>query len=462
MKNKNIISIFIGLAAVFGSCKDHLDVKPKGKIIPETTEDFTTIIHYWLNQVEVGRDEIILGNAGNVVLLDFYGDDLDATLAFSLSGSTPIYAGMKINTNQKAYADLYSVIKDCNMIIGNMEDAESELAKTLLGTAWTIRSICYYNLLLRYCEPYQPASAGQIQGLPLIDRFDMENRPARLDLETTVRFIEEGIKKAISYDVTNPDFIFTADVAKAYLARFYFWVQDWGNAIALADEVLKNYPMLDAGEYKEAINQKLAKTRNVIVRSFTSEDDIGTMNHSFAQSDVKTRPVSGDLVESYAEKDGDIRYGVSFDAKRVAAKTVSAKFRSEELCLIIAESYAHQGNTAKALEYLNLLRSKRITSGYTAYTESNLPEVYKQLITVDATGQPLTKLMSAILCERRKELFLEGDRWFELKRNGRPEFWVAANGKKYVNEKYLYTYPILKTDVDLFPGLVVQNPGYIY
>ena len=91
----------------------------------------------------------------------------------------------------------------------------------------------------------------------------------------------------------------------------------------------------------------------------------------------------------------------------------------------------------------------------------NLPEVFKQNITTDATGTPLTKLMSAILCERRKELFLEGDRWFELKRNGRPEFWIAANGKKYVTEKYLYTVPIPKSDVNLFPGLIIQNPGYI-
>lgn len=462
MESKIIISVFIGLAVVFNSCKDHLDVKPKGKIIPETAEDYSTIIHYWLNQVELGRDEIILGNAGNTVLYDFYGDDLDATLAFSISGSTPIYAGMKINTNQKAYGDQYSVIKDCNMIIGNMEETESDLAKTLLGTAWTIRSICYYNLLQRYCEPYDPALAKQMHGLPLVDRFDMEYRPARSDLEETVDFIEEGMKIAISYNVTNKDFIFTADVAKAYLARLYFWTQDWEKVIPLADEVLIKFPMLEAGEYKEAINQKLATAQDVIIRSFTSEDDIGTMNHSFAQSDAKSRPASRSLTESFIEKKNDIRYSVAFDSKRTAAKTVSAKFRSEELCLMIAESYAHQGNTAKALEYLNLLRSKRITTGYMAYTESNLPEVYAQLITVDATGKPLTKLMSVILCERRKELFLEGDRWFELKRNGRPEFWVAANGKKYVTEKYLYTYPILKSDVDLFPNLVIQNPGYIY
>ena len=36
------------------------------------------------------------------------------------------------------------------MIIGEMKDTKSELAKQLLGTAWAIRSICYYNLLIRF------------------------------------------------------------------------------------------------------------------------------------------------------------------------------------------------------------------------------------------------------------------------------------------------------------------------
>ena len=77
----------------------------------------------------------------------------------------------------------------------------------------------------------------------------------------------------------------------------------------------------------------------------------------------------------------------------------------------------------------------------------------------DATGKPLTKLMWTILSERQKELFMEGDRWFELKRNGRPEFWVSANGLKYTTLKFMYTAPIMQADVELVPGMQ-QNPGY--
>lgn len=130
------------------------------------------------------------------------------------------------------------------------------------------------------------------------------------------------------------------------------------------------------------------------------------------------------------------------------------------MCLIAAEAYAHLRNTDKALQHLNSLREKRIVQNYTPYTEENLPNIYPQLITEDATGKPLTKLTSAILCERRKEFYIEGDRWFELKRNGRPEFWIGRDGKKYTTKKYLYTYPISKADIDLYPGLIIQNPGY--
>lgn len=83
----------------------------------------------------------------------------------------------------------------------------------------------------------------------------------------------------------------------------------------------------------------------------------------------------------------------------------------------------------------------------------------KEIIITDAEGNALTPLMGTILSERRKELFLEGDRFFELKRNGSPEFWTAYNGQKYTTKKYMYTFPIPAHDILLVDGLQ-QNEGY--
>ena len=94
-------------------------------------------------------------------------------------------------------------------------------------------------------------------------------------------------------------------------------------------------------------------------------------------------------------------------------------------------------------------------------TLDNLPPVRDDSrICVDTYGRPLTPLLQAIFDERRKELFMEGDRWFELKRNGRPEWWIISNGLKYTTYEYLYTAPVPKRDVDLNPDFV-QNPGYV-
>ena len=460
MKIKQLIFVCCSLVLLLTSCNNYLDVKPKGKIIPKTAEEYSTLLHYWLDEIEKGVNSTIVPDPEHTSFLELSAEDLDGTLStFFLN--TQLYAGSFININQKRYLELYSVIKDCNVIIGDMEDDESETAKTVLGTAWSLRSICYYNLLQSFCEPYQSETATETLGLPLVDEFDMEAKPARANLKETAEFIEEGFQKALSYNVSNEDFIFTSSVTKAYFARFFFWTQNWSNAITYAKEVLEKYPMLEADEYVEAINQKQAKAHNVIIRSFTMDDDIGTMSYATAQADIKSRPVDRNLVDLFAATDNDVRRRCNYDSKRIVNKIITTKFRSEELCLIIAEAHAHLNQETDALGYLNQLRSKRITQDYIAYTIDNLPEVFQQNIKTDATGIPLTKLMSAILCERRKELFVEGDRWFELKRNGRPEFWVAAKGKKFITEKYLYTFPIPKADIRLFPDLLIQNPGYI-
>lgn len=96
----------------------------------------------------------------------------------------------------------------------------------------------------------------------------------------------------------------------------------------------------------------------------------------------------------------------------------------------------------KALKSINELRAHRI-SNYTDLTVDKLPTLSdKEVIKTDVEGNALTPLMGFILQERRKELFLEGDRFFEQKRNGSPEYWTALNGLKYVTEKYMYTFPI--------------------
>lgn len=173
----------------------------------------------------------------------------------------------------------------------------------------------------------------------------------------------------------------------------------------------------------------------------------------------KERPVDPGFVKLFVEKRRDIRYTSYFDKNLLNTKSIAMRVRSAEFALILAEAYAHKGEISEALKYLNELRSKRISS-YQPITETTLPAVdATALVKADCTGRDLTPLLQAILNEWRKELYMEGDRWFELKRNGGPVFWVGYNGMKYITHHYLYTYPLSFRDIHTNPALV-QNEGY--
>lgn len=450
----------LACASLLCSCKGYLTVQPQGKVIPETDEEFAAIIHNHVNNIEGGEDQFIVGNFDGLILYESFSDNLDANVRI---GSIAAYAGDKINARQLYYKNYFSIIRDCNIVIENMSGRSSELSTKLLSASYAIKGICYYNLIRDYCDPYNGDRAGLQPGLPLIDKFDMEEMPPRKALSTTVAYTEELLKKSISYHTADKMFLFTENIVKAYLAKLYFWVGDYDAVIPLCEELMqvKEYRLANIDQYEKMIQAKNAQGQEVIVRSHINNNNDLDWYYSMIIKDLKTRPVNATLVHLFDEdKEADVRYAVSFDKKRINQKNTSAKVRGSELVLMLAESYAHQGEDDKALEQLNYLRRNRIRD-VVDYTVETLPEPDPNaLIKVDALGRPLTKIMSAIFNERRKELYLEGDRWFELKRNGRPEMWVINNGLKYTTEKYLYTAPIYKGDVDLNDKMV-QNEGYI-
>ena len=163
---KRIIHIFIICAAVLTSCTKFLDIKPYGKTIPKTPDEFASLLHSIIESVDYG-EEIVVGDISSVIDLEAYADNLEANLTNYPEGDyLPIYIGSHLSKKASRYGDLYDVIKDCNIVLDNMEDRTSDLAKEVLGTAYALRGICYYNLLRNFCEPAVGNSMGL--GVPLV------------------------------------------------------------------------------------------------------------------------------------------------------------------------------------------------------------------------------------------------------------------------------------------------------
>ncbi|MEI3422789.1 MAG: RagB/SusD family nutrient uptake outer membrane protein [Butyricimonas faecihominis] len=140
-----------------------------------------------------------------------------------------------------------------------MTQKESAKGKKVLATAYTMRGICYYNLLRLFCEPYDKENENSQLGLPLVKVFDMEARPIRSSIKATAEFIEEDLKNGIGYNLTDDIYRLTVDVAKVYLMKLYFWTQNWGEVTTLGEELLKKYPLLEGEAYKDMIQSKFTE-----------------------------------------------------------------------------------------------------------------------------------------------------------------------------------------------------------
>lgn len=444
-------------------CQNFLNVKPQGKILPKTEDEYAAVLNYRLNNIEAGAYDQVLSNAELIAKYEAYADDLDANISV---GNLPIYPGTDFNKNYSLYKDWYAVIKDCNIIIEAMETKTSENAKQLLAACKGLKGVCYYNLMKNYCKAYDPSSAEKDLGLCIVDKFDVDNTPPRSDLKYTAMFVISTLKQAISYHITDDKYLFNEDVCKAFLAKALFWAEEWDEALDICEELVKTYPLATREEYASVINSEFGKGKGVIIRSRINNNNSSSASiRGQAVSDMNTRPVNRELIELYAPyNEKDIRYTTFFNSKRKTTKEPVGRIRASELYLMMAECQAHLGQDQAALDILNELRSNRIED-YVPYTLDNLPEVDENaMIKVDALGKPLTRLTQAILNERRMEMCLEGDRWFELKRNGTPEFTILTDQigiwQKYTTKSYMYTFPINKDDVDL-KDFLKQNEGYV-
>jgi starch-binding outer membrane protein, SusD/RagB family len=117
--------------------------------------------------------------------------------------------------------------------------------------------------------------------------------------------------------------------------------------------------------------------------------------------------------------------------------------RYADVLLMAAEVLNENNNPGDALMYLNMVRA-RAREGNAA-------------ILPDITTTNQDELRDIILLERRRELALEGHRFWDLVRTGKaPEILGPLGFIQGKNE----LFPIPQTEIDISQGSLTQNPGW--
>jgi tetratricopeptide (TPR) repeat protein len=413
MKHIPIILLSLLVLSV-ASCEDYTDVTPKGALVIETAAQFHEMVSLpnrgypinnfqYLSDDQWMREANVIGRTPNIDIINFTFDE--ATDRVSLM------------TGSSFYNQAYTYINRWNTIITLVDQSEGDANTKQIAKAEAkiYRAYDHFLLVNTYAKAYDPQTAVTDGGICIMDKFDLEAQPAKSTVAQVYDFIQKDIDEALPFlqekplDVYHPSLAF----AYAFKAKVHLFKREIANAREAAEKSLSlNNQIFDMVAYNAQGGPTavaVPAANNVEVLSYMYMTGYNEMN--FAQSYI----ISPELRTLFGTNDA--RFTLFFNSTsttnldqgsntaywatqytRYFYSTVGMK--TTEVYLMQAECYAREDKFTEAVDILNKIRAKRILSGTV-----NL---------VVPTTRAAT--MQLVINERRKELLLGFNRFFDLKR----------------------------------------------
>ncbi len=386
------------------------------------------------------------------------------------------------NFNNDNWNDHYRVINACNDLIDAVENSGSDDSGTLinLAEARMIRGFLYFDLRRDYGEV--PIVEDKI--VEITDGIKPKSPVTEVDafIEADLQFASENLPLSwASVHVGRA----TKGFADALLAKLYLYQEKYAASLAKSEEVINSgvYSLLpsyrtlfsiegnNSVESIFEVQQLVTESGQTFSNSYhisqgvrgTGVWDLGwgfnvpTQNLVDAYDDDDPR--EGETVLVSGEDDGGYGSGVLpesppldqiyWNKKSYTEASVRSRFninsnqwenikilRYADVLLMAAEAAFRTGNSGLATDYLNQVRA-RARGGANV-----LPDV--------------TATLEAIKHERRIELAMEGERFYDLVRWGDAPAVLGSLGYQPRNK----WYPIPQSAIDQSQGVLVQNPDY--
>jgi starch-binding outer membrane protein, SusD/RagB family len=251
----------------------------------------------------------------------------------------------------------------------------------------------------------------------------------------------------------------TKAVAAAMLARVYLYTEDYANAETVATSIINDSRY--ALDQTATLSESFLKNSSEAIWQLSTGTALGNTYEgfmyvlayppylvalsepfydAFEPNDKRKENWVGTYSDGIDTWHYPYKYKIQYDPSNPLENVMV--LRLAEQYLIRAEARAHLGNFTGAQEDLNIIRNRAGLSNTTANDQ--------------------TSLLSAILNERRSELFTEwGHRWLDLKRTGKVDevMQFATPQKGGVWESIQQWYPIPQMNRNSNPNLS-QNEGY--
>ena len=445
------------------ACEDYTDLTPKGSLVIETADQFLETVSlpnrgYPINNFQYLSDDQwmkeadVIGKTPNINTINFTFDETTDRVSL-------------LNTSS-FYNQAYTYINRWNTIITLVDDSKGEASTKQLAKAEAkiYRAYDHFLLVNTYAKGYDPQTAATDGGICIMDKFDLEAQPSKSTVAQVYAFIQKDIDEALPYLQEKPMDVYHPSLAFAYAfkAKVHLFKREIASAKAAAEKSLSyNNKIFDMVAYNTQGGPNVVAVpaaNNIEVLSYMYMTGYTEMNFAYQYI------ISPELRTLFGTNDA--RFNLFFNTTSTTNldqgsntaywATVYTKFfyptvgmKTTEVYLMLAECYAREDKFTEAVDVLNTLRAKRILSGTVNLA---VPTTRKET-------------MDLVINERRKELLLGFNRFFDLKRlNTETEYAKTVTRvfpivNKTVPQKTYTLQPNSRLYIIPFPLSVLQkNP----
>lgn len=485
-KFKNIILLTLAIVCC-SSCADFLDMKPTTSVSADGSIKSVDDAEVMLNGLMLklsssayyGRNFILYGDVkGGDLAIRSQGRGYDALYTFNHSESSNSYSGY--------WSHMYNCIAQVNNIITNIEELEAagseEDFDQIKGQALTTRANLYYDLVRLYGQPYNMNSDAY--GVPDVTTvLNATDKPGRATVaENYERIIADLTAAAPLMDKCKVDGFHSYYSNMALQARVYMNMENYAKALEAAEIIINSeeYELYKNDDWFASWTEEFGSESIFELHMRIDEGDLGdySLGRYLMCLGAEPKAMGYFMASDYylarlGEDADDVRWSVmsedetsteaaprlgscvkySLGDKDGSNTAVNIKvIRLSEIYLIAAEAalMSSTPDKAKAAGYLNEIRKRA----------PNLEAATAATVSLDM-----------ILSEKSKELFGEGQRYFDMLRTNQTitfnddfiDSGVSINSReKSIDRTFNKTIlPISQSEMNANPTLKEQqNPGY--
>lgn len=485
MKNiKIIIAALLIIISLTACKKDFLDQEPTNSgdanTAIKTASDAKVIITGLMSKMTsssyYGRNFIMYGDTkGGDLTIFSQGRGLDGLYTFNHSATTGSYSGF--------WDQIYNCILQSNSLLENINKLQAagstENFDTYKGQALTARALMYFDLVRLYGKPYTYDKSSF--GVPNVTMPLLASaQPLRNTVEENYAQILKDLQEAAPLMIkTKSNGYMNYYTNMALQAKVNLYMGKNAEALTAAQEVMKGpYSLYSNAGWVGSWATQFGSESLFELAIVPLESDLGNSSLSFylrrkshgSPSAAGWFMASDYFLDRLGQDKNDVRWGVMSydetsnshlgasykysgdvalfgDGKGIATAVNIKVIRLSEVYLIAAEA-ALPTDKGLAATYLNNIRKR----------SPNLAPATDQTISIDM-----------ILDERSKELFTEGQRFFDMMRLNKTityndEFGgIAVQGREKTIDRTFYktVLPIGQDEINANPGIKAQqNKGY--